>query len=988
MAHAAHATNLRQAYALLTASSSEAERRAANEWLVGFAKTAEAWGAAEELVRPSEAAEEVAFFAANLLYSKIKTEWHTLADAPRRQLRDALWSAACGRPSGGEGQPGPAARRLCLALAAAAARTEGLAEESTRLALSLAAAADAVQGGLAVELLGALANEVVAEEEATGAASPGRSGLRALAPAVLCALQALAPLSSSMCIGCLRALQAWLALNAGSSLASLYAGQGPLLAATLNALAAVNNEPLNLAAADALGELLTSTNSPLPASAPRGARDAAEAVAAQFGVLAREVRLAELLMSGEPADDRLFYFCRALCAFAERCVDLVAVTEGSLLPLVELLLLCAGGELRVAELSIDFWVGLQDTAVAQRHERLRAPLYRRLATLLLDKCTLPAEFTSWDEAAEDEEEFRRFREQSALEVLGACLSLLACEFVGQLQAMLQGSPPWQKLEAALFVLRGLHVQIKGALRGSAADGEGRPSAAAELQAALNQLLGFVFGQLAAWRPSGATLLVESAMRLVGAFAKWLQRDEALLRGCLRLVLEAVQAGGAPEHAAEAFRALCIHGRRRLASAAYLSELVGPCTALAGSAALASSVRLTLQEALARLVGAAPSPAEAEQLLHALVRAPCEQLAALLPHLPPSDGASVPPETAPRASDGSDGSRGSGGEAAATAASTQGVEEAVATQLALIGAAIRFSDTIQVGGGGSCAAHPVFAVLSYCWPLLQDASRRGGPSVLQALLELHGRAMGCLGGGLAPLLPSILEQIGTTFCRRPVVGALECLTQAIELYGESHEAPLSDTLEKFVDAVCGWLASTAAPEAEPELLSAFFELCHRCLVFRPQLLLSLPCVASLFDAAAACVAHQEFQHTRAAITFLCLFLSGTDAANLYRESAAHCLQRSGGTLLRYCVQGLASASPANLVDHQIELLRVIAESAPTAVHGWLVAALADPGLDLGALPRQGAAAEAFVRGAAQQHATVAAFHCVASEFSRVCRGKAR
>ena len=63
------------------------------------------------------------------------------------------------------------------------------------------------------------------------------------------------------------------------------------------------------------------------------------------------------------------------------------------------------------------------------------------------------------------------------------------------------------------------------------------------------------------------------------------------------MLEAVQAGGAPEHAAEAFRALCIHGRRRLASAAYLSELVGPCTALAGSAALASGVRLTLQEAL-------------------------------------------------------------------------------------------------------------------------------------------------------------------------------------------------------------------------------------------------------------------------------------------------------------------------------------------------------------------------------------------------------
>jgi len=57
-------------------------------------------------------------------------------------------------------------------------------------------------------------------------------------------------------------------------------------------------------------------------------------------------------------------FCRVLGAFAERAVDLVARSDGPLLPLVELMLVCAGAELRVAELTVDFWCGLQ---VRMRH---------------------------------------------------------------------------------------------------------------------------------------------------------------------------------------------------------------------------------------------------------------------------------------------------------------------------------------------------------------------------------------------------------------------------------------------------------------------------------------------------------------------------------------------------------------------------------------------------------------------------------------------
>ena len=56
-------------------------------------------------------------------------------------------------------------------------------------------------------------------------------------------------------------------------------------------------------------------------------------------------------------DERQYNFCRVLCAFAERCVDQLAATDGRLLPLVQLVFSLLGGELRVAELTVDVWIG-------------------------------------------------------------------------------------------------------------------------------------------------------------------------------------------------------------------------------------------------------------------------------------------------------------------------------------------------------------------------------------------------------------------------------------------------------------------------------------------------------------------------------------------------------------------------------------------------------------------------------------------------------
>ena len=313
---------------------------------------------------------------------------------------------------------------------------------------------------------------------------------------------------------------------------------------------------------------------------------------------------------------------------------------------------------------------------------------------------------------------------------------------------------------------------------------------------------------------------------------------------------------------------------------------------------------------------------------------------------------------------------------------------VATLLNLVSASIRFCDRYKP------ERHPVLPVLQECWPLLMEVAMRcrGEPIVVQAMCELYSRAMGTLGILIRPLLPQLLQHIVSSFQTCSVVGCLTTLRDAIERFGKGSDAALNEMLSQVMTVIiqhtCAWLSSSSDPEGQPELLTAFWEMCHRCLVFQPGLLLSLPCAPQLFEAAISCVRHQEFQHTRAVLTFICLFMCPTDSANEFRETSAQCLQTQGSRLLRECLSGLASASPANLVDHQVELMRVLIEACPSAVQTWLVDILNNPaGLSCGAVDPQGEAMRTFASLVMQQPALPQGeFQCVASDFSRICRGK--
>ena len=403
---------LKQAvFALYAPTSTDTARSEANAWLMTFAASPAAWEAARTLL--TEADEQVQYFGANLLFMKVRSEWHGLPEDAKAQIYGVVKELVGKIPAsapGGWMKLGAASKRLCLVLAAAAVRSSAL-ESFASDALKLASDPSGKGAAVAVELLIALPQELLerhsAQAQAPAGATPatlpgapalkrvgsndgglleGRPELRALLPQVLqllvAALEAFGTGSSpeqlECAAACLRCLQQWCSLEMGYSLVMLMDSFPALLQCAMGALASTN-EALSVAAADALVDLLTPMNTSLTPQVERQVAIAhlvaeqlqglavtlgvPEAAAADDGAMnERQYAPRARPRHGRPRHGRShahllthassppppppplahrYHFCRVLCAFAERAVDVVATTDGRMLPLVQ-----ASGPLR------------------------------------------------------------------------------------------------------------------------------------------------------------------------------------------------------------------------------------------------------------------------------------------------------------------------------------------------------------------------------------------------------------------------------------------------------------------------------------------------------------------------------------------------------------------------------------------------------------------------------------------------------------------
>jgi hypothetical protein len=84
----AAAANLRAAVLALYGMAG-VEQAQANTWLTAFSHSPAAWEACLQLLDPGERA-EVCFFCANLLLSKVRSEWHKLAPEQQANMSGVI----------------------------------------------------------------------------------------------------------------------------------------------------------------------------------------------------------------------------------------------------------------------------------------------------------------------------------------------------------------------------------------------------------------------------------------------------------------------------------------------------------------------------------------------------------------------------------------------------------------------------------------------------------------------------------------------------------------------------------------------------------------------------------------------------------------------------------------------------------------------------------------------------------------------------------
>ena len=316
--------------ALYAVGSSEQARNEANAWLMRFAASPNAWEAARLLLDDSVA--EVQYFGANLLFTKVRSEWHTLPDTMKASiyqgLRDLIARLIVPAEPGAYAGLSAAGKRLCLTLAAAATRSAAL-EAFTAEAFSIAASAGGAP--VAIELLSALPQEILEKNAGAGAGAgttpaagadapdlhrqESRPELRAALPQVLALLVATIGQGGGARVGaCLRCLHQWLSLGMGCSLLHILDTAPALVTAAFTAIASPLAE--SDVAADAMCELLSPANTVLAPSSEKAVHGT-RALADQLSQLVNAMGIAQQIETGNDLDDAPFNACRVLCAFAE-----------------------------------------------------------------------------------------------------------------------------------------------------------------------------------------------------------------------------------------------------------------------------------------------------------------------------------------------------------------------------------------------------------------------------------------------------------------------------------------------------------------------------------------------------------------------------------------------------------------------------------------------------------------------------------------------
>jgi len=984
----AEAQQVAAAITTLLSGNDPQQRRAADTWLNSFTSQPAAWEASLQLLgdRP-----EVAYFAANMLLTKVRREWSQLSPQQRAavstSVSQALFAAAAGATA--VGSPPLAARRLCLVLAAAGARSPPAeAVVFVQQALDLGHARGSAP--LALLLLKALADE--ADEAPMGKRS---ALLGAVAPACQSVLQLAeqeAGSSPAALADALRAAQSWLRLDATAPSGGPPSGGRLLLSppAVASSAPALHSHALaSLGGADehlmdAAAEFLADVHAVNNPRAEQGV-EAAAALATVRALVSLTHRAAA--PDGEARAKGIARVATALC---ERHLDAVVAGADEWLSLVSHVVntVAARPERACMSACADMLLHINDTPVASRHPQLREPLFSALGARCVAHATLPAAWTCWDDAGssaqpgdtDDADDVQRFREQTLSDLLQCCESQLRTSWLTAViapalhlsmgngaaaPAAATSAPQWPHVEAALFVLRACALNVRARAFGDRSSSE--VGDAHQERVASNALLAAVFTRIAAdggggesWMMGNHPCVIEAACRCTAAYAMWLGKcpqGRPLVHGVTSYLLRALRVPAAVPHASDAFRNVCARAGETLScQPEVLSSLIAtahscfpppppPSTGVLADdteTALPEDQRVAVIEGLGRLVARLPA---------AHASAAALQLAG--PFLE---------RCAQRLTTHGD----------VSAAGAPWVHEQ-ACDLGALASAIRFLDVSGGTAPGAQHERPALAVMRAAWPVLSRQGESRGwreqaPMALAALCDVFSRALAACGSDAAPLVAPVLSCVLAAFEARPQGCCLQVVASALEAFTPQQQhnggrsgsgvmpppppppPPDAHVADALVTAVARASAVTAAlvdsRRASPQVVAALCEVGHRCTLFAPAALLRPDTLLPMLRVACHALASTEREPVAAgALLVRCLVTPGRqmavlgDAWRQTRPAVDAAMHQMGRHLMAAACTGAVNCpSGGPVVCHLVgDILR--AYPAPAAE--WLSAVVLNP-----------------------------------------------
>eukprot|EP00899_Mesostigma_viride_P019634 jgi/Mesvir1/27672/Mv07393-RA.2 len=873
-------------------------RRNANTWLEEFQRTVESWQVVDGLLHDSSVPEEVHYFAAQTLRTKIQRDFEELPPEAGISLRDSVVSLLSRFASG----PTAVRTQICLAVVGLAAHldaTKWAVTDTQRGAVQWLASRLGQVAVLVPPLLDVLR---LLPEEAHSyklAIRPERRRqlINELRDAVVDALMVLAvcwqqsgslgaamqapggaagPRHLDVQTQILQAFASWLRLGDGLPPSSLVSH--PLVAATLQSL---HHEELRDAAIDAACELMELTAGLSVEAMPLVETLVPQVLALrlQLATLRRRAQKSRSLGTGEPSahavaptaegngqaegdddDDEedmeaAKAIARLFAEMGEVYIDFVAAGGPHCMDVVEALLEVASyPDVVVAGVSFNFWHYLSraitrepeggaqnpNQAHAQESQRQRVaaftPAFLRLIQLVSTLVRYPVDFNDWHR--EERRDFKRSRYALADTLMDAS------HVVGGSQLLELLTLPLK--QAASMVASGGAFDWRAVEASLCCVRAVAKSIGANEHTIMPQVM-----QMLPTLPLDHPQLTYTASLTVAAYADWLgaacqaappspslPSARQQLPNLLRMLTHALV--GADDDAASA-------------AALALRHVCETCGAhLADSLGALMTLYVQAVESGSGGGGQQGGDGRASPLHHKLTESDIIQLVEALCLC----ARTLPPP--------------------ASASALRDILEPIARPLAL---AVAAGDPLTSTHLDRLAClfrlfdqpAPLADVLSAVWPSLQAAFARfeSEPWVMERLARTCKFALRALGLAAKPLLPPLLAHVRAQYHKHPQPSMLYIASTAVKEFSQDADSAaclqglVSDL---FMDTVAV-LHSADAFTASPDLADDCFLLASRCLRYCPRLLVPTPTLPLLLGCATTGATVQHREACRSILAFL-------------------------------------------------------------------------------------------------------------------------